>query len=202
MKLKCIVLVMTILPLLTMGQNNQIKLYIQQIAANKVYLEYLQKGYALVRSGLTTIGRIKDNHFKLDKAFFDHLDNINPFIELYVTQFNVSAAEEEMEKRITQTLKTVKKEYAFTGAEVNYFRRVFESVQTDRHQLLDEYALLLTSGSYTMGDDERLTRLQAVLKELSNSYVFFESFSREIMKTILQRRKEKNDAHILNQIQE
>src|SRR5436190_21373731 len=66
------------------NQNaTQKKYLLQQIAALQVYTQYLQKGYSIAKTGLTTIGNFKNGHFSLDKDFFASLENINPKIKKY-----------------------------------------------------------------------------------------------------------------------
>jgi hypothetical protein len=54
---------------------------IQQIAALKVYLEYLKKGYKIVDKGLTTIGEIKNGTFNLDKDYLYSLKQVSPVVK-------------------------------------------------------------------------------------------------------------------------
>src|SRR5690606_38045577 len=54
-------------------KKTQRKYLVKQIAALKVYLEYLKKGYEIVDKGLTTIGEIKNGTFSLDKDYFNSL---------------------------------------------------------------------------------------------------------------------------------
>jgi hypothetical protein len=48
----------------TRQKKTQIKYLLQQIAANKVYIEYIEKGYNIARKGLQTIHDIKKGDFK------------------------------------------------------------------------------------------------------------------------------------------
>src|SRR5690606_18622695 len=65
----------------TQQKQTQIKYLINQVAANKVYLEYIQKGYAIAGKGLSVIGQIKNGNFTLHKDFFNGLLSINPSIK-------------------------------------------------------------------------------------------------------------------------
>lgn len=110
------------------SQNSQIKLYLQQIAANKVYIEYLQKGYKIVRGGLTTVGNIKNGHFKLDKDFFAALESINPKVRNYakvaaIEQFNL-----EIISEFKTTIKNAQKSDGLHGNELAEVEKVFGNV--------------------------------------------------------------------------
>src|SRR3954469_10258998 len=62
-------------------KKTQKKYLVQQIAALRVYLDYLKKGYAVVHNGLNTIEHIKNGNFNLDRDFFSSLKNVNPAIK-------------------------------------------------------------------------------------------------------------------------
>src|SRR4051812_23729293 len=63
--------------------KTQRKYLIQQIAAFKVYIGYVQKGYSIAKKGLTTIGSIKNGDLNLHNEFFSSLKNVNPGIMKY-----------------------------------------------------------------------------------------------------------------------
>src|SRR5258706_14560273 len=65
----------------TQQKKTQIKYLLQQIAANKVYIDYLEKGYSIARNGLQTIQNIKKGDFNLHFNFFDSLKKVNPKIK-------------------------------------------------------------------------------------------------------------------------
>ena len=65
----CIVLLITTILCNAQGLSEwfnqkatQKKYLLQQIAALQVYIGYLQKGYSIAKTGLTTIGNIKNGH--------------------------------------------------------------------------------------------------------------------------------------------
>jgi len=67
----------------TKQKKTQIKYLLQQIAANKVYLDYIEKGYGIARNGLNTIQSIKKGDFNLHSDFVSSLIKVNPKIKNY-----------------------------------------------------------------------------------------------------------------------
>src|SRR5258706_12690912 len=65
----------------TEQKKTQIKYLLQQIAANKIYIDYLEKGYQIAHGGLQTIQNIKKGDFNLHIGFLDSLKKINPAIK-------------------------------------------------------------------------------------------------------------------------
>src|SRR5690242_12522106 len=58
-------------------KKTQKQYLLQQVAALKVYLEYLKKGYKIVDKGLTIVGDIKQGKFDLDIEYLESLKNVN-----------------------------------------------------------------------------------------------------------------------------
>jgi hypothetical protein len=59
-------------------KKTQLKYLAEQIAALKVYLEYLKKGYDVAQKGLSTIELIKSGSFSLHKDYFNSLKQVSP----------------------------------------------------------------------------------------------------------------------------
>jgi hypothetical protein len=65
----------------TAQDKTQIEYLLQQIAAQKVYLDYLEKGYGIAKSGLHAIRDIKKGDFNLHSDYFNALREVNPEIK-------------------------------------------------------------------------------------------------------------------------
>lgn len=174
------------------SQNQTIKLYLKQIAANKVYIEYLQKGYKIAKKGLTTIGDIKNGHLKLDQNFFAALESVNPSIRNYAKIAEIIALNIKLVKSHAEALKQVDKSKMFTLEEKEYINNVFSKTLGACSDLIDELALVLSEGKLKMSDDERINRIDLIHKSFHDYRVFSSSFSSEISVLALQRAKESN----------
>lgn len=179
------------------SQGSQIKLYIQQIAANKVYIEYLQKGYSIAKKGLTTIGNIKNGHWSLDKDFFAGLENINPKVRSYTMVADIVALNIQIVKRYKQALKEARVSDRFTGSELDYFGKVFAGLMDDCTVVVDELTILLKASELKMSDDERIKRIDKLHTNMQDNYVFVQDFSGKMEVMILQRDKEVKDAAVM-----
>ncbi len=176
------------------AQKKQIKLYLQQIAANKVYIEYLQKGYRIARSGLTTIGNIKNGHYKLDGDFFNSLESVNPNVRNYSKVSEIISLQLSIVKSYKETLRRAKESRVFQNDELGYMGRVFDDLVSGCMDLTDELILIIGSGKLKMSDDERIKRIDQVHSDMKERYVFNNSFSSDISTMTLQRVKELSDA--------
>src|SRR5688500_14766126 len=92
----------------TQQKKTQIKCLLQQIAANKVYIEYLQKGYSIANKGLTTIRNIKDGDFNLHRDFFGSLKTVNSKIKNAGKVAAIIAFQIRITKESKQSLERIK----------------------------------------------------------------------------------------------
>lgn len=182
------------------GQNNQIKLYIQQIAANKVYIEYLRKGYAIVQTGLKTIGDIKSGHFNLDIDFFDGLEKINPEVRNYANVADIISLNIQTVKRTKKLLQEVRGSDLFTERTISYAAKATDALLIHCSELVNELATLLKSSELKMSDDERIKRINELYRQSRDNYAFVNYFSSELQKMQLQKEKELRDAHVLKDL--
>lgn len=199
MKIVCVIL-MLFFRTDSFGQNNQIKLYIQQIAANKVYIEYLQKGYSIVRSGLKTIGDIKDGHFKLDEIFFKDLERINPKISNYAKVADIVMLNGQVVKRAAVLVKGVKGSPVFHEREIKHIGKVLDALTDDCAELMDELNSLLRASAFKMSDDERLKRINALNTQMRSNYAFLNNFSGELRMLEVQKLKEQNEGSVVEDL--
>src|ERR1700738_1157725 len=81
MKKHCVCVMLGLIGSVCQAQDWKEKL--EQILKLQVYIYQIEKGYAIAKKGLTTIGDIKKGHFSLDKNFFAGLQQINPQVKNY-----------------------------------------------------------------------------------------------------------------------
>lgn len=182
------------------AQNNQIKLYIQQIAANKVYLIYLQKGYALVNNGLTTISDITGSHYKLDQHFFDHLLNVSAPVSGIPFSAGIKAIEREIEQQSSYILKLIENGEIFSTDEKSYISHVLSDLLNDCKDLNESLSMVLTKSVVKMSDDERIKRIKDIYEEMRDNAGFLRDFSCAIKIIALAKNKEMKDADTVEKI--
>ncbi|MEC5144896.1 hypothetical protein [Chitinophaga sp. 212800010-3] len=202
MKLLIIFCSVLFLHLPVFSQSNQIKVYLQQIAANKVYLEYLQKGYKIARQGLTFIGNVKDGHFSLDKNFFLSLETINSKIRNYTRIAEVISSSLEISRDFTGVLKDMRESNLFAGSEVSYVADIRIRLLTSCENMLSDLVPLITSGKMELSDDERIKRIDAIYADMQDCYLFTKSFCSSTKVQVLQRQQEMRDVKTMRKVTE
>lgn len=173
-------------------KKTQRRYLVEQIAALKVYLEYLKKGYQVVDKGLNTIGDIKDGTFNLDKDYFNSLKQVSPVVR------NSPKVNEVLtyQQRIIVDMRTLvndSRRDENLGDEITYIESVRSSMLTECNNSIDELTLITTAGEAEMNDDERLLRLDKVHADMQDKYAFTQEFVQSTRLLSIQRSKEKHN---------
>lgn len=184
----------------TSQKKTQIKYLLQQIAANKVYIEYLGKGYNVARKGLNTIQDIKNGDFNLHRDFIHSLGKVNPKVKSYVKVADIISYQLRIVKAITSTINGLKESNQFTNDELDYTKTVFDRLLEESIKDLNDLYLIITSGELNMKDDERIIRIDQLFLEMQDKYSFCKSFSDECSILAMQRLTEKGETRLSRKI--
>ena len=171
----------------TQQKKTQIQYLLDQIAANKVSIDYLEKGYEIARTGLNTIQNIKNGDFNLHRDFFGSLEIVNPKIKTYTRVADIIAYQVRIVKNIGTTIKNLKESGQFNADELDYSKAVFENLLDECLKNVDELYLVITSDELQMTDDERIKRIDQLYTDMQDKYSFCQSFSKECSVIALQR---------------
>ncbi len=173
-------------------KKTQRKYLIQQIAALKVYLEYLKKGYKIVDKGLTAIGDIKDGTFTMDKDYLNSLKQVSPVVKNSPKLNEVIAYQNSIRKDLYRLVLDSRKDENLSSDEVEYIEEVYKNMLEECEASIDELIVITTSGEAEMKDDERLLRLDKVHDDMQDKYAFTQDFISSTRLLGVERAKEKN----------
>lgn len=173
-------------------KKTQRKYLIQQIAALKVYLEYLKKGYKIVDKGLTTIGDIKDGTFTMDKDYLNSLKQVSPVVKNSPKLNEVIAYQNSIRKDLYRLVLDSRRDENLSSDEVEYIEEVYKNMLEECEASIDELIVITTSGEAEMKDDERLLRLDKVHDDMQEKYAFTQDFINGTRLLCVERAKEKN----------
>ncbi|MBX2914719.1 MAG: hypothetical protein KF856_05515 [Cyclobacteriaceae bacterium] len=173
-------------------KKTQRKYLIQQIAALKVYLEYLKKGYMIVDKGLTTIGDIKDGTFTMDKDYVNSLKQVSPVVKNSPKLNEVIVYQNSIRKDLYKLMVDSRKDENLSREEVEYIEEVYKNMLEECETSIDELIVVTTSGEAEMKDDERLLRLDKVHDDMQDKYTFTQDFISSTRLLCVERAKEKN----------
>lgn len=175
------------------GQLKQRKVLLQQIAALKIYTDYAQKGYSVVKKGLTTIGDFKRGEFNLHSDYFNSLKTVNPKIKTYAKVGEIIALQLKIIKSSSFIIRQVQWDDLFHGNEIAYIKRVVDRLIENCDGNLEELLTIVTDGQLEMKEEERMKRIDALYLNMLENYSFGESFTKQTRLMVLSRAKEKKD---------
>ena len=184
----------------TQQKKTQIQYLLDQIAANKVSIDYLEKGYEIARTGLNTIQDIKKGDFNLHRDFFGSLEIVNPKIKTYTRVADIIAYQVRIVKKISTTIKNLKESGQFNTDELDYSKAVFENLLEECLKNVDELYLVITSDELQMTDDERIKRIDQLYTDMRDKYSFCQSFSEEYSVLAMQRLSEQLEIKFSKQL--
>ena len=173
-------------------KKTQRKYLVKQIAALEIYLGYLSKGYSIAKEGLGAIRDIKNGDFDLHKNYFNSLVSVNPSIKRYKKIAGIILLQINITKQAVKTLRECKKNNLLTANEIDYLHKVFNKLLDDCSTCLDELKNFVTSGQFSMKDDERIAAIDKLYNEMAERDVFITSFGKTAMNLCLQRANEQS----------
>lgn len=178
-------------------KGSQLELYLQQIAAYKVYADYLQKGYRTLDKGLTTIHEFKNGELDLHKAWFRSLASVNPAIAKDPKARAILRYQEELSTLADKTVRDVRGHLG--DEETAYVKNVFSHLLDASAKDLDELQLVVSDGKVQMTDDERLRRIDRIYLDMQEKYAFARSFAADA--GLLVRERQRQQAEITTEKQ-
>ena len=171
----------------------QKKYLIQQIAALQVYIGYVSKGYSIAKKGLNTIQDIKHGDFDLHKNYFSSLASVNPRIKRYTRVADIISLEINIVRQTASVIRYCKESKQLTFSELTYLQNVFDQLLSDCSKSLDKLFAVITDGSLTMKDDERISTIDKIYDDMVDKQVFCRSFGSTTKGLCVQRRNEQNE---------
>jgi len=167
-----------------------IKNQLKQIALWEVYLKDIEKGYEIGRQGLNIIGDIKNGEFHLHLDHFNALMEVNPGIEKYSRAVEILLLQSDIKKLVVKS-------------DDDYINSVFTHLMDGCNADVYQLNMLLSSGIYSMTDDERMRNIDKLYLDMKDKYAFAKSFANDVKILSLQHLKEKNEvktSRLLNNV--
>jgi len=190
MRTKFILLLIFSLSIITLtAQSTQQGALLQQIAALKVYGEYVQKGYSVVKKGLNIISDFKSGEFGLHSEYFESLGLPNTVVRDSETIIRILSL---MEKIIRESARLQEDSIIsqLSQEETAYCQRVKSRLLESCWKELEFLYDVLTDKSLQMGDEDRLESIQEIYQEMSSNYAFIKKFTADTVLLVKEREHE------------
>lgn len=181
-------------------EAKQLLLDVEKLAQLKNILTDLKKGYEIVSGGYTAIKNISEGNFNLHNIFLSSLLEVSPAVKKYKRIADIVSTQLRIVSGHKTALRQLKASGKFTAREISYIQHVYSNLFNQSLKNLDALATIVTAGKMRMSDDERLSAIDNVWKEVDNEYNFLEHFNNQAKVLALQRAKEQNEVSTINQL--
>lgn len=174
-------------------KKTQIEYYLKQIAALKIYADYLEKGYNIAKDGTSLINDIKHGDFNLHNDYFTSLKSVSTNVRNYSKVSAIISDQTSIQKSFRKLLNYCDGSDQLTSEEKNYIHSVYSNLNSESTKDLDKLLLVITSGQLEMTEDERIKKIDQVYLSMKDKLSFSRSFSNQLFILIQQRFNYKNE---------
>jgi hypothetical protein len=181
-------------------KKTQLKYLGEQIAALKVYGDYVKKGYNIAHGGLETINKFKRGEFDLHNKYFNSLAEVSPTVRRYVKIAQAIELQKEIITIYQECYRETRKSKWHYGNDVEYVGSVFGNVLNLCSSTLDGLITVATSGKLELTERERISRIDILYEDMQRHYTFARQFSEEVRMIGKSRMQESDDAKIVTKM--
>lgn len=202
---KCVVFLLLILgwPCLSKAQTEeaeQLLLDVQKLSQLKQMLADLKKGYEIVYKGYSTIKNISEGNFNLHQVFLDGLLQVSPAVRNYKKVADIISLQLRIVSEYKSAFKQFKANGKFNPDEIDYMGKVYSNLFDQSVNNLETLAMIITSGTLRMSDDERLKQIDDLYEDMLDKLSFLRHFNNQTSVLALQRTKDENQIKFTKKI--
>lgn len=172
-------------------KKTQKKYLLQQIAALRVYADYLRDGYLIAQEGLTFISDIKNGHFSLDKSYFQSFAKVNPALKGQDGLAHISSVRKIILQERKACLSVCNKSKMFTVKESELIAEEFTGFIGQCQSLYQEFGVINQHASVNLSDEQRKTRMWKLVENADELLNYVLKFSTATSIYALQLKQEK-----------
>jgi hypothetical protein len=181
-------------------RKTQIKYLVNQIAALKVYTDYLQKAYRITKEGTVFIKAVKRGDFDLHNGYFTSLKTVSPTIKNSSRVASIISDQVSILKIFQNLSHYIDQSGQLSSEDKAYVHTVYSNLNMETMKDLDELYLLINSGELEMKDNERILKMDRIYHSMEDKLSFSRSFASQLYVLIQQRMQEKSEAERLRKV--
>ena len=181
-------------------EAEQLLLNVEKLAQLRNILSDLKKGYQVLFEGYTTIKNISEGNFMLHDLFLDNLLQVSPVVKKYKRITDIITCQLRLVQEYKRAWQQLREANLLNPDEITYVGRVYSRLIDQTAQNLEALAMVITAEKLRMSDDERLSAIDGIWKDMQDKLTFLRHFNNESKILLLQRAKEKGDVETLKQI--
>ena len=208
MKLKSIYIILAFASLFSVcsvkGQSSeviQLTLNVEKLAQFRSILKQMKQGYDILNSGYRTVRDLSHGNFTLHRTFLDGLLRVSPAVRRYRKIGEIIKMQVRVVEQCKAGYKGFRVSQLFNPQELQYISVIHDRILRLSLGNLNELLLVLSEQALEMSDDERLSRIDAIHRQMEEKLHFLSHFNTEASILHLQRKKEMNNSHSMEKIQ-
>lgn len=199
----CLIGLILLRPLSVAAQSHEVQqllLNVEKLAQLRQILDNMYKGYEVLHKGYTAIRDISEGNFSIHKVFLDKLLDVSPTVKKYKRVADIINAQIRIVKESKAAYSGFRQRGNFSESEISYMGRVYNKLFNASLQKLDELLIIITANQVRMSDDERLTAIDRIYKEVGEQLAFLRHFNNSNAMLGFQRKGEQNDVDVMRKI--
>jgi hypothetical protein len=200
----CIVVFMTLTTPRIRAQAAEIEqllLNVEKLAQLKQVLNDMKKSYDVLYKGYTTVKNIAEGNFNLHEAFINGLLEVSPTVKKYRRIVEIIQMQQQLLKEYKCAYQSAKASGALNLQEIEYTAKVYEGLVQRSLQAFNELVNVLTAGTYRMNDEQRMTKIDDIYRNMQEQLSFLGHFNSNNRLLILNRKKEQQDINTIRALQ-
>lgn len=150
-------------------KSTQTKYLLQQIAALKVYTDYLKKGYSVVKDGTRLIKDIKNGEFGLQKDYFGSLKAVSGAVRKHPKAAAIYKMLSEIDVQHNRFSPLL---HFLPEAQATDLSGVLRAVSAQASIDLDELLLVMEDGAIEMTEDQRIKRIGVLYDRVRHTWAW------------------------------
>ncbi len=182
------------------AELEQLALNIEKLSQFRSILSDMKKGYEILTGGYNTVKNISEGNFKLHQQFLDGLMQVSPAVKNYKRVADIVNYQLRILKEYRAALSRFKQDRHFKPAEIDYLGKVYGKLVSESVDGLDDLLAVITAGTLRMSDEERLSAIDDIYKDMSDRLQFLRKFNDQAAVLSLQRSREIKDVKTLQGI--
>lgn len=186
-----------------MGQSSeviQLTLNVEKLAQFRSILKQMKQGYAVLSSGYRTVKDLSEDNFTLHRTFLDGHLRVSPAVRRYRKIVEIINMQVRVVEQCKGGYNRLRASLLFNPQELHYISGVHDRLLRLSLGNLNELLLVLGEQTLEMGDDERLSRIDAIHRQMEEKLHFLDHFNTEASVLHLQRKKEMNSNRTMGKI--
>jgi len=154
----------------------RLMLDIEKLSQLKSILSDLYKGYAILKTGYTSIKGIAEGNYNLHKAFLDGLLEVSPAIQSYEKISDIVDLQAKIFSTCKSSLSRYRKSPRLNPDELEYIAEVYGHLGDKTARCLEKLIQVLSPGKLRMNDAERLRAIEGIDLDTRDQWSFLSRF--------------------------